>query len=87
MAQSRTGKAKRGRARQATEVAAAEPEVAPLRSEAAALKSLEREREELRAELSAAQQRIATLEAQRRQAIDRIDWVIDSLQHVIDGGA
>ena len=48
------------------------------------LAALERERDALRAELEAARQRIAALEAQRNQAVDRIDWVIDSLQHVIE---
>jgi hypothetical protein len=82
MAQGKTGKAKRatGRGRRAAQ--AALPGGEPRN-----LDSLARERDELRAELSAAQQRIAALEAQRRNAIDRIDWVIDSLQHVIESGA
>ena len=79
MAQRKTGKPKRkGRAPEAAE-AAAPRDVDPAR-----VTSLERERDELRAELKAARERITSLEAQRRQAVDRIDWVIDSLQHVIE---
>lgn len=40
--------------------------------------------ERLRAELEAAQRRIAELEAQRAALADRIDWVIDSLHSLLD---
>lgn len=44
---------------------------------------LKRERDSLAAELAAAKAEIATLDAARRTAIDRIDWVIDSLNTVL----
>jgi len=47
---------------------------------AAELRTLRAERARLGAELEAAQTRIAELEAARVDAINRIDWVIDSLQ-------
>jgi hypothetical protein len=65
---------------------AAEKEKAPGRGRTPRPTSLERERDELRTELEAARQRITALEAQRRQAIDRIDWVIDSLQQMVESG-
>lgn len=83
MAQNKAGKPRRAAGRGAR---AAEKEKAPGRARASRPTSLERERDELRAELEAARQRITALEAQRRQAIDRIDWVIDSLQHMAEGG-
>ena len=83
MAQNKTGKPRRAAGRGAR---AAEKEKAPGRGRTPRPTSLERERDELRAELEAARQRITALEAQRKQAIDRIDWVIDSLQHMVEGG-
>lgn len=78
MAQRKTGKPKRkGRAPEAAE----KP---PRDADSPRLATLERERDDLRAELEAARRRIASLEGQRRQAVDRIDWVIDSLQHAIE---
>ena len=47
---------------------------------AAELRQLRAERAALVAELEAAKQRIAALETARAEAINRIDWVIDSLQ-------
>ena len=41
---------------------------------------LEAECERLKSELEAAEARIAALEAQRKQLLDRLDWAIDSLQ-------
>ena len=81
MAQGKTGKPKRTAGRGARSAGKATPD-----TKASGLASLERERDTLRAELEAARQRIGVLEAQRRQAIDRIDWVIDSLQHVVESG-
>jgi hypothetical protein len=45
---------------------------------------LERERDALKSELEAARARIASLEESRRQAANRIDWVIDALHGLID---
>jgi sugar-specific transcriptional regulator TrmB len=47
-------------------------------------RTLERERDGLKTELDAARVRIRQLEDARAQAVNRIDWVIDSLQNVID---
>jgi septal ring factor EnvC (AmiA/AmiB activator) len=49
----------------------------------ASVASLKRERDALAAELAAAKIEIATLDAARKSAIDRIDWVIDSLNTVL----
>jgi chromosome segregation ATPase len=45
---------------------------------------LEAECGRLRAELETAAKRIASLEAQQRQLLDRIDWAIDSLRSLRD---
>jgi hypothetical protein len=45
------------------------------------LKAVERERDNLRSELAAAQARIVALEKIRDEAANRINWVIDSLQN------
>jgi predicted RNase H-like nuclease (RuvC/YqgF family) len=45
-----------------------------------AVTALEREREALKAELADAKARIAELEKGRREALDRVDWAIDSLK-------
>ncbi len=47
---------------------------------------LESERDRLMAELEKAQGRIRELEEGRDQVLNRIDWVIDSLKSLIDGG-
>lgn len=47
-------------------------------------RTLERERDGLKSELETARARIRTLEDARAQAVNRIDWVIDSLQNVLD---
>ena len=49
----------------------------------ASVAELKRERDALAAELAAAKSQIATLDAARKTAIDRIDWVIDSLTTVL----
>ncbi len=49
-----------------------------------AIKELERERLELRAKLAAAEARIAALETQRLEVLNRIDWVIDSIHNVLE---
>jgi uncharacterized coiled-coil DUF342 family protein len=48
------------------------------------LKALERERDELKASLEAARGRITALEESRSQIANRIDWVIDSLQTLVE---
>ena len=45
---------------------------------------LQAECAELRAELEVAATRLAALETQRKQLLDRIDWAIDSLHSLID---
>ena len=42
---------------------------------------------ELERDLAAARQRVADLEALRAQALNRIDWAIDSLHNVLEGEA
>ena len=49
------------------------------------IKSLERER--LKTQLAEANERIAALEQRRAEAVNRIDWVIDSLHNVLENGA
>ena len=49
------------------------------------MRSLESERDRLTAELAEAHARIAKLEAARTQVVNRIDWVINSLQNLIEG--
>ena len=50
----------------------------------ARIKSLEQERDGLKAQLALAQVRIAHLEESRIEAVNRIDWVIDSLHNAIE---
>jgi DNA repair exonuclease SbcCD ATPase subunit len=49
-------------------------------------KALERERDDLKASLEAARGRIAALEDSRNQIANRIDWVIESLQGLVENG-
>jgi len=49
-------------------------------------KSLRAERDAIAGELEEAKLRIAELEAAQAEAINRIDWVIDSLHTVIEDG-
>jgi predicted RNase H-like nuclease (RuvC/YqgF family) len=49
----------------------------------ASVAELKRDRDELAAALAAARAEIAILDAARKAAIDRIDWVIDSLHTVL----
>jgi hypothetical protein len=44
-----------------------------------------RDREALSAALAAAEARIAVLERERVDILNRIDWVIDSLHNVLEG--
>jgi predicted nucleic acid-binding Zn-ribbon protein len=45
------------------------------------------ERDRLRAELDVARRRIAELEAMHAEAVDRIDWAIDSLHSLVESSA
>ena len=58
--------------------------VRPKDDAAARIRTLEVERDRLAAELQAAQARIKALEQAREQALNRIDWVIDSLHNLIE---
>jgi hypothetical protein len=51
------------------------------------LDTLERERDRLKGELAEALARIVRLEAARDQAVNRIDWAIDSLHNVLESDA
>jgi uncharacterized coiled-coil DUF342 family protein len=51
------------------------------------VKALERDRDRLTAQLQEAHERIARLEESRAEAVNRIDWVIDSLHNVLEKGA
>jgi sugar-specific transcriptional regulator TrmB len=81
MAQRDRDKAKRPGARQAESAAGLADAVQRLEARA---KTLERERDGLKTELEAARERIRTLEEARAEVVNRIDWVIDSLQNVVD---
>ncbi len=48
------------------------------------LEQLERERDELRIQLTAAEARIKQLEGQRLDALNRIDWAIDSIHNILE---
>ena len=49
--------------------------------------TLERERDQLKAELASAQAQIIKLEQAREEAVNRIDWAIDSLHNLLESGA
>lgn len=51
------------------------------------IKLLERECERLKVELSEANERIAAIEQRRAEAVNRIDWVLDSLHNVLENGS
>ena len=51
------------------------------------IKSLERECERLKAQLSEANERIAALDQRRAEAVTRIDWVLDLLHNVLENGS
>lgn len=61
----------------------AKPQVslAQIEREMQALKS---ERDDLKTELTAAKQRISELEAINEDAVNRIDWVLDSLHSLVE---
>ncbi len=51
------------------------------------IKSLEKERDRLKAQLEVAGERITSLEQGRDDVVNRIDWVIDSLHNAIESEA
>jgi hypothetical protein len=59
----------------------------PKRNGQARLEAAERERDELKAKLTEAQAMIAKLEQARDEAVNRIDWAIDSLHNVLESDA
>jgi uncharacterized coiled-coil DUF342 family protein len=59
----------------------------PSRRPADTIETLREERDALRQQLDMATARIAALEAQRDNALNRIDWVIDSLNSLLDSDA
>jgi chromosome segregation ATPase len=81
MAQRERDKVKRTVARPAESTAGIADAVQRLEARA---RTLERERDGLRAELEAARARIAALEEAREEVVNRIDWVIDSLHNLVD---
>jgi chromosome segregation ATPase len=69
----------RGGRRQAAGAEMAEVAAADAGEPEARIKALEAELATVRFELDSARERIAQLEALRKEALDRIAWVIDSL--------
>jgi phage shock protein A len=56
-------------------------------SAASRIKTLERENVRLQQQLEEANERIARLEESRSEAVNRIDWVIDSLRNILEKSA
>jgi phage shock protein A len=56
-------------------------------SAASRIKTLERENTRLQQQLEEANERIARLEESRSEAVNRIDWVIDSLHNILEKSA
>jgi hypothetical protein len=54
------------------------------RTPAEVIAQLESERDALKVELAAAEARIAALEQQRTELLNRIDWAIDSLHNLLE---
>ena len=54
---------------------------------AGASEALERERDQLKAKLVAAEAAIAKLQQARDEAVNRIDWAIDSLHNLLESDA
>jgi hypothetical protein len=57
------------------------------RSAGSRLEAIERERDQLKAQLADAQALIAKLQQARDEAVNRIDWAIDSLHNVLESDA
>ena len=51
------------------------------------LEAVERERDQLRAKLAAAEAAISKLQQARDEAVNRIDWAIDSLHNLLESDA
>jgi predicted RNase H-like nuclease (RuvC/YqgF family) len=85
MAERVTRKGKRPAARRAGERTVATFDSADRQGQR--IKSLERECERLKAQLSEANERIAALDQRRAEAVTRIDWVLDSLHNVLENGS
>lgn len=75
-AKTKQTKSASSRARSKTATATKKPTVAALQRECAALQT----------KLEVAQARITELEKLNENAVNRIDWVIDSLQTALDAG-
>ena len=56
-------------------------------SAASRIKTLERENTRLQQQLEEANERISRLEESRTEAVNRIDWVIDSLHNILEKSA
>jgi hypothetical protein len=67
--------------------AAAGTKVAESARGAQKLEAVERERDQLKASLAEALAKIAQLEKARDEALNRIDWAIDSLHNVLESEA
>jgi len=84
MAQREREKAKRATARPKETAQSYSEALQRLESRA---RALERERDGIKTELEAARARIAALEESRSQVANRIDWIIDSLNSLMDKSA
>lgn len=51
------------------------------------VEALEKERDQLKAQLVAAQAQIVKLEEARDEAVERIDWALDSLHNLLESDA
>ncbi len=51
------------------------------------VEALEKERDQLKAQLAAAQARLIKLEQARDEAVSRIDWALDSLHNLLESDA
>ena len=60
---------------------------APKRTAAAEIDALEKERDQLKAQLAAAKAQLIKLEQARDEAVGRIDWALDSLHNLLENGA
>jgi ribosomal 50S subunit-associated protein YjgA (DUF615 family) len=57
------------------------------RTAAAEIDALEKERDQLKAQLAAAKAQLIKLEQARDEAVGRIDWALDSLHNLLENGA
>ncbi len=67
--------------------AGAAPAIAKRATGKALVEALERERDELKSQLAAARASIIKLEQARDEAVNRIDWAIDSLHNLLESEA